>query len=170
MIIILEGNECNFKTTVAEKLSKQLNLPVVKGSSFENAQCSNQELYEHFLKLSEMDNVIIDRSWISNYVYATLYKDYAILTPEQRLEIEQRVYDKALLLYLFADEETIKGRLRERGDEYVEEKMIGTINKVYLEAIDQTELVVHSFDTNKYNSNDITKNIVKLNQKEGVGY
>ena len=159
MLIILEGNECNFKTTVAEKLSKELNLQVVKGSSFENAQCSNEELYGHFLKLSEMDNVIIDRSWISNYVYATLYKDYAILTPEQRLEIEQRVYDKTLLVYLYADEETIKSRLRERGDEYVEEKMIGVINKVYLEAIDQTELVVHSFNTKHYSSDEIVKKL-----------
>ena len=162
MLIILEGNECNFKTTVAEKLSKELNIPVVKGSSFELAQCNNQELYEHFLKLSQMDNVIIDRSWISNYVYATLYKDYAILTPEQRLEIEQRVYDKALLVYLYADEETIKSRLRERGDDYVEEKMIGTINKVYLEAIEQTELVVHSFNTSSYSSDNIVKQVEKL--------
>lgn len=161
MLIILEGNECNFKTTVAEKLSKVLNLLVVKGSSFENAQCSNQELYEHFLKLSEMDNVIVDRSWISNYVYATLYKDYAILTPEQRLEIEQRVYDKTLLVYLYADEEVIKGRLRERGDEYVEEKMIGTINKVYLEAIDQTELKLHSFNTNEHSSDDIVNKLIR---------
>ncbi|MGM9986338.1 MAG: hypothetical protein ACI35O_03825 [Bacillaceae bacterium] len=161
MLIILEGNECNFKTTVAEKLSKELNLPVVKGSSFELAQCSNQELYEHFLRLSQMDNVIVDRSWISNYVYATLYKDYAILSPEQRLDIEQQVYDKALLVYLYADEETIIGRLRVRGDEYVEESKIGTINKVYLEAMDQTELIVHSFNTKKNSSDDIVKKIYK---------
>lgn len=165
MIIILEGNECNFKTTIAEKLSKSLQLPVVKGSSFENAKCSNLELYKHFTNLALMDDVIIDRSWISNRVYATLYQDYAILTEEQREDIERRVNGKAILVYLYATEDVLTERIRKRGDEYVDEKMLGKINHTYEEAMEGTRLHTLHFDTGKESSDDIANLVSTIYRK-----
>ena len=164
MIIILEGNECNFKTTVAEKLSKSLEIPVVKGSSFENAKCTNLQLYKHFVKLASMDDVIIDRSWISNRVYATLYEDYAILTGEQREDIEETVNKNtvAVLVYLHADEDVLVERLRERGDEYVDESMIGKINDTYAEAIEETQLHTIRYDTGRHSSDRIASGLTDL--------
>ena len=164
MIIILEGNECNFKTTVAEKLSKSLELPVVKGSSFENAKCTNLQLYKHFVKLASMDDVIIDRSWISNRVYATLYEDYAILTGEQREDIENMVNENtvAVLVYLHADEDILVERLRERGDEYVDESMIDKINDTYTEAIRGTRIHTIHYDTGVFSSDRIAEGLTEL--------
>lgn len=165
MIIILEGNECNFKTTVAEKLSKSLHIPVVKGSSFENAKCSNLELYKHFTELALMDNVIIDRSWISNQVYATLYKDYAILTSEQREDIEKTVNNKAILIYLYASEDVLVDRIRQRGDEYVDENMLGKINHTYDEAMEGTRLHTIQFDTGERDSDSIAEEVSTIYSK-----
>ena len=162
MNIILEGNECNFKTTVANKLSESLKLPVVKGSSFENAKCSNIELYHHFLDLAKKNNVIIDRSWISNRVYATLYSDYAILTQEQREYIEKQVENNTILVYLYADENVLKERIRERGDDYVDEKMLGKINRTYDEAMEGTRLHTIHFDTANNSSNQIAKTVSRI--------
>ena len=165
MLIILEGNECNFKTTVAEKLSKSLELPVVKGSSFENAQCSNLQLYKHFTELALMDDVIIDRSWISNRVYATLYEDYAILTEEQREDIERMVNGKAILIYLYASEDVLVERIRERGDEYVDEQMLGKINHTYDEAMEGTRLHTIYFDTGERDSDSIATEVSVIYRK-----
>jgi cytidylate kinase len=75
MLIILEGNECNFKSTVAEKLSNLIGFNVVKGSSFEMSKTTNEELFNKFNQLSNLNRTIIDRFIYSNLVYASLYKD-----------------------------------------------------------------------------------------------
>lgn len=81
-MIILEGTDCRYKSTIADKLSKELGYPVIKGSSFELAKSGNEKLFEHFNKLADEDNVIIDRYIYSNLVYAKKFKDYSILTEE----------------------------------------------------------------------------------------
>jgi thymidylate kinase len=161
MLIILEGNECNYKTTVAEKLSKQLHIPVVKGSTFEFSKCTNEELFERFRSLTELDNVIIDRFIYSNKVYATLYKDYAILTDDQREEIERLIQRKATVYYLFADSEIIESRIKERGDDYVVTAMVSKINSQYDITMVKSNLKVVAFDTNDWSSDEIVKDIVK---------
>jgi thymidylate kinase len=159
MIIILEGNECCFKTTVADKLSKKLNIPVVKGSSFEFSQCTNEELFQRFKELSELDNVIIDRFIYSNRVYATLYKDFAILTDDQRKHIEELIHKKAKVYYSYADEEVIKERISQRGDDYVNLDMVGKINKEYSSIMLDAGISTITFDTNEWNSDEITEEI-----------
>lgn len=159
MLIILEGNECCFKTTVAEKLSKQLNIPVVKGSSFEFSQCTNEELFERFKELAQLDNVIIDRFIYSNRVYATLYEDYAILSNEQRHYIEDIIRHKSTVYYLFADDEIIKQRISQRGDDYVNLDMVSNINNFYSNIMLDAMVRVNSFDTNEWDSDDIVMGI-----------
>lgn len=161
MLLILEGNECCFKTTVAEKLSQQLNIPVVKGSTFEFSKCTNEELFERFKQLSELDNVIIDRFIYSNRVYATLYEDYAILTAQQRLEIEQLIKCKATVYYLFADDKIIESRIKQRGDDYVVPEMVGKINNTYDSTMSESKLKVVAFDTNDWSSAEIVIDIVE---------
>jgi thymidylate kinase len=159
VLIILEGNECCFKTTVAEKLSKQLNLPVVKGSTFEFSKCTNKELFERFKSLTELDNVIIDRFIYSNRVYATLYEDYAILTDEQRQEIEDRIKQKSTVYFLFADDKVIENRIKERGDDYVVPEMVHKINDLYDVTMSQSNLRVVAYDTNDWSSDEIVGDI-----------
>jgi thymidylate kinase len=159
MLIILEGNECNYKTTVAEKLSKQLNIPVVKGSSFEYSKCTNEELFARFKELAALDNVIIDRFIYSNRVYATLYEDYAILTNEQRMEIEDIIRHKSTVYYLFADDDIIKERISERGDDYVDVSMVKKINNTYSDTMMDATARITAYDTNDWSSDEIVEEI-----------
>ncbi|MFO1442956.1 AAA family ATPase [Bacillus sp. Bva_UNVM-123] len=164
MLIILEGNECCFKTTIAEKLHKELNIPIIKGSSFEHSQCTNEELIHKFKELTKLNNTIIDRFIYSNRVYATLYKDYAILTNEQRKEIEDLIKNKATVYYLHADDNVIEERIRQRGDEYVDVSMVGKINDEYTRAILDCNLRIQVYNTNEWTSNEITEEIIKDNK------
>lgn len=105
-LIILEGPDCCFKSTVAAKLSKELKYPIIKGSSFELATSGNEKLFEHFNKLADEDNVIIDRFVYSNLVYAKKFKDYSILTEQQldllriKLKQKRRLYTYTLIQIL----------------------------------------------------------------------
>ena len=170
-LIILEGNECNFKTTVAEKLSKKLGWEVVKGSSFEMSQCNNEELYQKFIDLTKLDNVIIDRFTWSNLVYASLYEDFSIITLEQAKEIQRLIVDKAYVVFLHADHEVLIERIGVRGDDYVKTEKLESINKKYWEVIVDTldiqnpksefkSFQGNMFDTAKYGSDDIVESIL----------
>ncbi|MBT9285852.1 MULTISPECIES: AAA family ATPase [Bacillus] len=161
-MIILEGTDCCYKSTVAEKLSKELGYPVIKGSSFELAKSGNEKLFEHFNKLADEDNVIIDRYIYSNLVYAKKFKDYSILTEEQQRAIEEKIRDKAKVIYLHADPKVIKQRLRERGDEYINDRDIEPVLELYNQVIDEMGLHMNSWDTNEWNSDEIVEDIIHL--------
>ncbi|MEK4632498.1 MULTISPECIES: AAA family ATPase [Bacillus] len=161
-MIILEGTDCCYKSTVAEKLSKELGYPVIKGSSFELAKSGNEKLFEHFNKLADEDNVIIDRYIYSNLVYAKKFKDYSILTEEQQRAIEEKIRDKAKVIYLHADPKVIKQRLRERGDEYINDRDIEPVLELYNQVIDEMGLHMNFWDTNEWNSDEIVEDIIHL--------
>ncbi|MCC9021726.1 AAA family ATPase [Bacillus nakamurai] len=161
-MIILEGADCCYKSTVADKLSKELGYPVIKGSSFELAKSGNEKLFEHFNKLADEDNVIIDRYIYSNLVYARKFKDYSILTKEQQRAIEEKIRDKAKVIYLHADPKVIKQRLRDRGDEYITERDIEPVLELYNQVIDEMGLHMNSWDTNERNSDEIVEVIIHL--------
>lgn len=163
MMLILEGSDACFKSTIANKLSEKLSLPVVHGSSFELAECDNTELYDHFDNLAQADNVIYDRLIYSNQVYATIFTDYTILSDNQRHDIEDKIKDKAIVIHLYADEDVIANRLGSRGDEYIDKTHIHDILTGYQTAMENAAyngVTVVSYDTGKYTSNQIVDDIV----------
>lgn len=162
MIYVLEGNEAVFKTTIANKLSELTGYPVIKGSSFELSQKHNDELNFYFKSLLDLDDIIIDRFIYSNLVYADLYKDYSILTYEQVEVLEETMRKKSVkTVYLYADSEAIKERLRVRGDDYVEENMVDTINEKFNEVISDAKARITCYDTEIFTSDEISKELAE---------
>ncbi|MCY7757792.1 hypothetical protein [Bacillus inaquosorum] len=161
-LVILEGPDCCFKSTVATKLSKELKYPIIKGSSFELATSGNEKLFEHFIKLADKDNVIIDRFAYSNLVYAKKFKDYSILTEQQLRIIESKIKTKAKVAYLHADPKIIKERLSIRGDECIEGKDIDSILDLYREVMSNAGLHTYSWDTGQWGSDEIVEDLIQL--------
>lgn len=169
MNIYLEGSDATGKTTLANILSNELEMLIVKGSSFELATSTNEELYSHFKKVANLNNAIVDRSIWSNKIYATLYNDYTILTNEQRNNIEEKMKQNGdIIIYLTAPEEVIIDRLNERGDDYVSPDMIKPILEEYKSTMSeavQNNLNVFFFDTNQHSSEDIAEIIISKIEK-----
>lgn len=159
--IVLEGNECNFKTTVAEKLSKRLGYGVKKGSSFEMSTGTNENLYQSFLKQVNWENTIIDRFIYSNKVYATLFPKYTILTDEQFSDLIEKVKGKMVIVYLHADGAIVRERLKERGDEYIKTDEIDAINTEYEKVISTPGIEVIRMNTGYLTSDEIVDELVK---------
>lgn len=180
MLIILEGNECNFKTTIANKLSKKLGYQIVKGSSFEQSTCTQDELFNKFMEYAQLENTVLDRFYISNLVYAPIYKDFSMINNKQQKEIERVLRDnRALMILLDADVEVLKERMRKRGDDYVKEDKLEEINLKYKEVMQTVSIphvVINTEETSyaKENNLDITDlitnsiiNLAKHIQQEG---
>lgn len=165
MNIVLEGSDATFKTTIANMLGKQLDMKVLKGSSFELSKCTNEELYSFFDELTDLNNSVIDRHIYSNQVYASLYSGYAILTPEQLEKIEQKMMENTVVVYLKGDAEIVSKRLDKRGDEYIEPHEVSDILKEYHKVMEEAMtngMTVISFDTGKLSSNEIVDQVVNM--------
>ncbi|AVM24240.1 AAA family ATPase [Bacillus pumilus] len=167
MIIILEGCDCCYKSTVAKQLSKKLDYKILRGSSFELAKGSQGSLYDYCFELTKHEKIIIDRYIYSNLVYATTFPGHAKLSEEQVSIIENKLLGKAKLIYLYARPEAIKERILSRGDDQVNTKDVEPIVKLYNDVIPKSKLHTYSFDTVKYNSDEIVDDIIYLVSEEG---
>lgn len=160
-LVILEGSDCVGKTSLIESLSSLLNFKVIKGSSFEHAQCTNSELFEKFKEMTKEKMVVFDRFIYSNEVYAQLYDDFAILTNEQRREIEDEIKDKSLVIYLEADIDTLTSRMNSRGDDYVTVDRLQGIKDKYEESLANINgLEIIRIDTTLLTKEDVVNKVV----------
>lgn len=161
MLIFLEGNECVYKSTVAEKLSKRFGCAVKKGSSFEMSKCSNEELYQKFATMIFDTNVIYDRYILSNRVYTNIYEGFTRLTDGQFYELLNFTNKRGKIVYLYAQDEVVKERLRLRGDEYVDESKISTIAREYNNVLREVHVPILKVDTSYRTSDEVVEEICK---------
>lgn len=158
---IVVGTDCSGKTSLVEMLSDITELKVVKGSSFQDSKCTQDELFNKFLEFTKMDNVIFDRFSYCNEVYAEMYDDFAMLSDEQRRFIEREMKDEATIIYLYADDEVLENRFNSRGDDYVSLEKLKYAKGKYEEALHKVEhLEVVKFDTGKMTTKEIVEQIL----------
>lgn len=169
MLIIIEGTDCTYKSTVCNKLSEQLNIPIIKGSSFEIATGTEQSMYEHFKMISTSKQpMIVDRYLYSNLTYAPLYPKYTMISPEHAKEIEDDLNkrDDVHVFYLYAHVDALKQRMEERGDEMIKSDELGAINKKYNQVLSESNFhLFHMIDTEFFNSDEIVEHILKRVRK-----
>lgn len=155
------GSDCSGKTTLINRLQESLNWEVVKGSSFELSSCSNEELYQKFEEMTHFENVIFDRFIYCNEVYAPLYKDFALLTDDQRREIESKISNRVIIIYLEAEMDTLIERMNLRGDDYVTVDKLAEIKEKYNESISKIKNVeVLKFNTTYKSTDSIVNDIL----------
>jgi len=168
MLIKVIGCDASGKTTFIKALSKELGYPIMKGSSFTQSKCSQEELFETFKKNQELENTILDRDFYCNKVYANLYKDYAMISDDQFKWLEYIADPKSLLIYLYADAETLQLRLNERGDDYVKAERIPEILQGYEDVLKKSKVNYMSFDTSDIETDEmieLTKKVLALLEK-----
>ncbi|MNG24987.1 SPBc2 prophage-derived uncharacterized protein YorR [compost metagenome] len=90
-----------------------------------------------------------------------MYEDFAILTDEQREGIEDMLKGKTTVAYLFADDDVIKERISERGDDYVDVSMVGKISNTYVGTMLDSTLRILSYDTEEWNSSEIAEDLAE---------
>lgn len=155
------GTDLSGKTTLVNMLSNVLDFEVVKGSSFELAKCTNEELFNTFVEFSKLDNTVFDRFLYCNEVYAPMYDDFAMLTYEQRRQIELEFDGNLTIIYLYADDENLEQRFSIRGDDYVTIDKIKYAKTKYDESLIKVEFVpVIRFNTGELSTYEIVEQIL----------
>lgn len=169
MVIILEGNEGTFKSTIANKIIEMFpeeKFEYVHGSSFESATSPNEDLFKYHIGNiynAIGKNVVMDRSYISNLVYADLYKYYSILQSHQVRVIQKLLQCcNTLVIYMHDNPKYICERIGIRGDDYIENKI-----EKFEEINDKYDEVLNKYDVcyTMIRCSDFTDNV--LNNRVG---
>jgi len=160
--VIVEGCDGVGKSTLIYKLSKFFNeMPVGKGSSFEQSTTNNETLFKGFMDKANARHIIWDRYIHSNLVYADLYDDFAIINREQTKQIEDKIRYNSKVIYLHGSPELIKQRLLERGDEYVDQEKVEAILEKYETVIDNSSLDVFKIDVTGKDEEQVFNEVLK---------
>lgn len=165
--IILEGCDCSGKSRLAKKLQQITGYEIVQGSSFEIAKLGTDAMYEHMVELLDRKDIIIDRFYLSNYVYGNLF-NYPTMNDEQFEHLAVLTEkQKALTVYVTANVQTLKGRMAHRGDDMIKAESIEAILQKYDEALrgDYTlqQMMLH-VNTSFHNGKRAAETIVDLAQ------
>ena len=153
-IIVLEGADGTGKTSLAKKL-EDYGYTYVRGSSFEIASKGVEEMYKHMNNILNMKNVVVDRFYLSNYVYGKLYNKNT-MTKIMMNELRKKLNESGILVYLEADLKTVSERVKTRGDKDIQVEELNKIKNKYKKALNKEYLkpnITLSFNTTNMNVN-----------------
>jgi thymidylate kinase len=168
--IIIEGCDCSGKSTLINLLSDKYNLPVIKGSDFNIAKQGVDKMFDYMNSIFDKQEVIIlDRSFISNLVYAPLF-DANMLTETHVKQLIEKIKAKSLTIHLQGDENTILDRLEKRGDDYIKSDNIQDIIAGYNSVTSKLEqyIDITHFDITTYSSKDVFSIISTMLDRMGI--
>lgn len=128
MRIALDGVDGTGKTTISEKLANKYGCNIVRLTNGGDRSLSS---YINFMRLQ---NVVHDRTFISEIVYPKYFKREIRLLLEDVPTLFCRLkFHKIKTFILTASNETIAERLGKRGDEFIDDlSVLKDINNEYL--------------------------------------
>lgn len=156
MVVIFEGLDGVGKTYLSTLFSKFYDFEYIKESYTDD----DKEKYNRFLKLEYRilleSNVIYDRSTcIDDFVYSFLNNKESCL--ENYKEEVKTTLEHCIIFHLLVDEDIRKQRFEERGDEYITNDNIKTLEDNYMKFYSHLYNEVHLFPLSGDEINDIKK-------------
>lgn len=146
-LIIFTGVDATGKSTIAGKVKKEFNLPLLHLDKVDNEN-EGKIINHYFMKCIDHD-IILDRYYMEEVVYAPVYRGYKA---SYIREFEKEMLDKfnVILIYTTAETEVIKQRFNARGEDFTRPNDIEILKEHYLRFLDET-LISNKFvvDTSK---------------------
>lgn len=161
MIIIVEGIDRVGKTTLCNKLSTELNIPIYKHPEniMDYSMMDNTNETDKMLQLLDIceitnANIIFDRFHFSDYVYGILERGYYTKIASENLRILDEKLSEMNALIIHIHPTDISSSSRQHG------KDLTPYFKLMSDAQDMSKTVVYSCDYNHID--DIVKKIKEL--------
>jgi thymidylate kinase len=168
MLCIIEGSDKAGKSTLAKHLSEVFNL--------ECTHLTKPKTDDSFNEYSDMiDNIkgpmIYDRSFLSEYVYANLWRGGCKITNDQFRALENKIVLKAhelklqvFVIYAFAPLEIIKERCIKEKEDLLQLDQVEKCQKLYSEIMSKTMLMKINYNSSTQLPKHISQLIGQLSQ------
>lgn len=181
MKFIITGCDCGGKTTCVEKLKKYFT-----DFKFEKRK-SSQNINDDSWKIKEVGRVNNDNKekycnviWerfpeIDDLVYSNIFKKKKSIFEENEYIFSKTLNELSqhIIIYLYAKDNVLKERLRDRKDKYVKENQIEEILKqysYYLQLIEEKGGVVYKIDTSSLTPEQTFAEVKKIIEKNKTLY
>jgi len=166
MLCIIEGSDKAGKSTLAKHLSEVFGLKCT--------HLSKPKTNDSFKEYSDMINnikgpMIYDRSFLSEYVYATLWRGGCKITNDQFRELEHKIVLKAhelklqiFVIYASAPFDVIKDRCIIEKEDLLQLDQIAQCQKLYSEIMSKTMLKRIYYNSSTQQPKNISELITNL--------
>jgi thymidylate kinase len=151
MKIIIDGCDGTGKTTLIEKLADHYNCDVVR-----MMRNGSKEYFDYKSKYIEIENVIFDRSFMSEVVYSKVFNRTCRLAEFSFRSLFDVIKDIPTII-LDCDPETIRERLLAKNEDPIIIDQIDIIRKAYIDLADEFHIPV--IDTTKVSFEEIIERI-----------
>ena len=151
MKIYLDGCDGTGKTSVAEKLANKYGCNIIHLTN------KGSRSFRSYLEMFRCDNMVHDRTFLSEVIYPKYFGRPTELCTYNISSLYEMLNEVHLFI-LTASPETILKRVRERGDDFIDdyEKLID-INKDYLKLAEKHGYTV--IDTTNKSIDDVVEEI-----------
>lgn len=162
--VILEGLDKSGKSYLADYLSKELDMKIVKFSQPKTEDTFNE--YTEFFwtekenkKAIKNDNVICDRSWIGECIYAPIYRKKTLKKFQIKRLDEACKVNWDIIIYCQTDKSEVKKRFISEKETFTQAKDVGRIQRNFVKVLKTLTTTVVLYDMNMNNMESI-KNII----------
>lgn len=147
-MVIFTGVDATGKSTISSRIQKYFGWNLVHFDKVNTLEEGENINYKFLSDINE--NIIVDRYYMEEVVYAPIYRGYAANYIE---DLEKKLMEKfnVIIIYTTASTEIIKERFRTRGEDTTRASDIDILKENY----------------NKFLSNTLIRNVVKIDTSQG---
>lgn len=176
-MIILIGKTASGKTLIREELIRRGYSSIITYTSRPVRKGEKQDVTYHFISEKEFRQKIDDRFFAEYKTYDTVFgkwyygsaledlenapeKSVIILTPDEYRDVVDKLHKKPISIYIYANNSTIKKRLKKRGDNKDEaQRRIEHDNEDFKDVENMVDKIVYNNDGT--NISDVVDKILK---------
>ena len=156
MIIIIEGPDGSGKTTLAEKLSKQTNYPIIHTIHKSQPKTDEEKklmMGEYLQTIRSGKNMIFDRCWYSEMAYGPVMRGTSAISYPDMYELEEQLTKcGAIIIYATGHKAALWQRCQKRGEDYITSR--DDFNAIY-ENFDRLMKIPHHIPVVRYEYKDL---------------
>jgi adenylate kinase family enzyme len=133
MKIILVGPDGSGKTYLANKISDEFNIPIIK-KTYPKTDEEKKNMFNDYMNIND-DNEIYDRYAYCELAYGSCVRNNSVISFKQLQRLENKLKHNSLVIHCTDTIDNLWERCQQRGEDYIKEKSMLLSIKMYYDLL-----------------------------------